>query len=148
MPTQASQIARDPRGGYRGHLALVLALLLGVWLPGCGSSMAHHTSAAANPEDKLSSIPIVHETHADIVAAVAACRAGVDTAHWLSQINKEELYSTCNHGLNRGLTEVKQYGREVCSEVVYTSPSKTASERTRVFDACYAGTKLRTTVAR
>jgi hypothetical protein len=97
---------------------------------------------------KLSPIPIVHETHADIVAAVAACRAGVETAHWLSPANKEELHKTCNHGLNRGLTEVKQYGREVCTEVAYTSPAKTRAERSRVFNTCYAGTKLRTTVAR
>jgi hypothetical protein len=126
----------------------IAALLVAATLAGCGGAGGHGARRTTTSAEKLSPIPIVHETHADIVAAVAACRAGVETAHWLSPANKEELHQTCNHGLSRGLTEVKQYGREVCTEVAYTSPAKTAAQRTHVFDACYAGTKLRTTVAR
>jgi hypothetical protein len=148
MSPQASQIVRSPlEGSYRAPLALLFALLFGVWLPGCGGSGAHHTRAATNPADKLSPIPIVHETRADVVAAVAACRAGVDKAHWLSQGSKEDLHRTCDYGLRRGLTEIKRYGQEACKEVVYTSPAKSAAEKARIFATCYAGTKLRTTVA-
>ncbi len=128
-------------------MALLLALIAGVLLLGCGSSDTDHRGSASSEAGTTTFKPIVQETHADIVAAVTACRQGVNVATWLSQANKQELYNTCNKALVRGLTEVIQYGLEVCTEVTYTSPAKSAQEKAHVFSACYAGTKLRTTVA-
>jgi hypothetical protein len=128
-------------------VALLGPLLVGVLLLGCGGSNEHHAGGTSSWSGTTSFKPIVQETHEDIVAAVAACRHGVDIANWLSQANKEELHETCNKGLRRGITEVKQYGSEVCAEVSYTSPAKSVAEKARVFSECYAGTKLKTTVA-
>lgn len=80
----------------------------------------------------------------DIVAAVAACRHGVDLGTWLPKDSKAQLYAGCDQGLRRGLTEIRAFGLEVCSEVAFTSPAKTDAERSRVFSACYAGTKQKT----
>jgi hypothetical protein len=63
---------------------------------------------------------------------------------WLPNDSKLQLYANCERGLRRGLTEIKQYGLEVCREVAYTSPAKTDAARARVFDGCYAGIKART----
>jgi hypothetical protein len=142
--TQPTSIAST---GWRAHTLLVVFLLVGVGFLGCGESSAHHPEIAASRARATKFKPIVHETHADIVAAVSACRQGVNIAYWLSQANKEDLYATCDKGLRRGLTEVKQWGSEVCSEVSYTSPAKNVAEKARVFSECYAGTKVRTTVA-
>jgi len=150
MPDRETEIARERSAKRRGHLMLIVliagVLLAGVLLIGCSGSSGHRSSAASNGTSASRPKPVVYETYADIVAAVTACRQGVDTATWLSDVNKEQLYELCNKGLRRGLTEVKQYGLEACTEVTYTSPAKTAAEKSRVFAACYAGTKEKTAI--
>jgi predicted RecB family endonuclease len=143
-----SDKAAQPKAsaGCRARTALTTVLLVVLALAGCGGSSAHHSGSAAAGSGTTTSKPIIHETHADIVAAVAACRGGVNIANWLPQASKEDLYVICNKGLRRGLTEVIQYGEEVCAEVAYTSPAKSAAEKAHVYSECYAGTKLKTTV--
>jgi hypothetical protein len=128
------------RESYRGRVALLVVLLVSGVLTGCGNTGSNSASRGSGGAHTIS-FPIVHETHEDIVADVAACREGVDLATWLSRGSKIDLYESCNKGLKRGLTEVRQYGEQVCSEVVFTMPSAKASEKTRVLDACEAKTK-------
>lgn len=129
------------------HAALIVALLVGVLLPGCGSG-AHRssTSSSAAPSSTGANKPArtAGETRRDIIAAVAACKQGADMGTWLPKASKAQLYASCERGLRRGLTELRVYGLEVCSEVAFTSPAKTDAERAQVFTRCYAGTKQKT----
>jgi uncharacterized protein YceK len=138
-PTEISNAERL-LGSFRGHTALVLMLAAGALLSGCGSTSSHHTANGTGPAHTIS-FPIKQETHADIVAAVEACREGVDLGTWLPRGSKLDLYASCDKGLKRGLTEVRQYGEQVCSEVVFTMPSRTEAEKARVLDTCEAKTK-------
>jgi hypothetical protein len=128
---------RPPR---RRRAAVPLALLLAAALAGCGGSSGHRGSAS-DPKHPTITFPIKHETHADIVAAVESCREGVALATWLPAAARAELDESCNKGLTRGLTEVRQYGEQVCSEVVFTMPASRAAEKQRIFDACEAKTE-------
>jgi hypothetical protein len=127
---------------------LVVLLLLSAPAAGCGgaskASSANASSASPSSHTQTTTERTAHETRQDIVAAVAACRQGVDTGSWLPKASKTQLYASCDQGLRRGLTEIRAFGLEVCNEVAFTSPAKTAAERTRVFAACYAGTKQKT----
>ena len=121
-------------------------LIAGAVLPGCAGSGkdaagTHAPSGSAKPSAPART---AHETRVDIVAAVAACRHGVDLGTWLPKDSKAQLYASCNQGLRRGLTEIRAFGLEVCNEVAFTAPAKTDAERSRVFTACYAGTKQKT----
>jgi hypothetical protein len=121
-----------------GLAAIVLCL---VALAGCGSSAEHSTATAAKQTQASSTRG---ETRADIVAAVEACKRGVSMGSWLPPESKRQLYTRCELGLKRGLTEIRAYGLEVCHEVAFTSPAKAEAEHTRVFDSCYAGVKATT----
>jgi hypothetical protein len=142
MPTHEIDITRDPSARRRSRMAFLLPSLLAALLcVGCAGEKHVSTSTQT---DTAKIKPIEKETYPDIVAAVTACRNGVNKASWLSPQNKEVLDETCNRGLRRGLTEVKEYALEACHEVSYTSPAKSATERARVLDECYAETKLKT----
>jgi hypothetical protein len=117
-----------------------LPLLAVVLLTGCGGADPSNGSAS-DAARRTISFPIRRETHEDIVAAVEACREGVDLATWLPKAGKTELHEACDRGLKRGLTEVRQYAEEVCTEVVFTMPSSSQAEKKRVLDACEAKTK-------
>ena len=128
-------------------MALVLLLLAGALLPGCGGT---GSDPAGDGSGRASTTPLkrVVESHQVLATAVAACKQGADMGTWLSQEDKEALYRICNHGFQRGLTEIKLYGLEVCTEVAYTSPAKNAKEKARLFAACYAPTKANTVTMR
>lgn len=148
MQPRERQIAHDAPGERRRPLlAIALALfVLGVALPGCGTSgsTVGSTQSSADARPKTEAGRSRHETRQDIVNAVQACKEGVDTGTWLPDASKRPLYENCELGLHRGLTEIKAYGAEVCGEVVFTSPAKDETERSRIFDACYAGVKRAT----
>jgi hypothetical protein len=129
------------RGQIQG-IAAVLLLGSVLTAAGCGGSGAQPSAGA-----KKSSPPAHHEKHetrAVIVAAVNACKGGVDMATWLSKESKAQMYANCENGLRRGLTEIRWYGLEVCSEVAFTSPAKTDAERKQLAARCYQGTKEKT----
>lgn len=121
--------------------ALPAVLLLGGILAGCaGSGKSEKTYTS--PGHRTVTFPIHYETHNDIAAAVEACREGVALADWLPAASRTELDKSCDQGLKRGLTEVRQYGEQVCSEVVFTIPSSRIAEKNRIFAACEAKTEL------
>jgi hypothetical protein len=136
MPLHDIYTAHKPCTSWRGSVILALALLAGALLPGCGSSNGHRASGSSGPRK-----PIMHETYEEIVAGVEACREGVALATWLTASNRAELDETCDKGLKRGLTEVRQYGEQVCSEVAFTTPSLRTKERPRILAACEAKTE-------
>jgi hypothetical protein len=142
MRRRDSDIAQGANACRRTDAALLVLLVMAVLLSGCagGSDASHGDAASSQPARKTISFPIRHETHADIVASVEACREGVDLGTWLSRQSKADLYDSCNKGLKRGLTEVRQYGEQVCSEVAYTMPSTSQIEKKHVLDACEAKT--------
>jgi hypothetical protein len=143
MPLQDSDITRAAPVGLGVHAALMILLLAGMLLLGCGGTGSHHPGRASTVTATTKSKRGA-ESPKNVAVAVAACRQGVDAASWLPQADKQRLYGVCNYGLRRGLTEIKIYGLQVCTEVTYTSPAKTASEKARVFSACYAPTKEKT----
>lgn len=121
-------------------------------MPGCGSSNGDPSAAAskASSSSSSSTSPATspgrsrHETRGDILAAIASCKQGVDTGSWLPKESRTPLYAICENGLRRGLTEIRAYALETCSEVAYTSPAKTEAEKARVFATCYEPTKQKT----
>jgi hypothetical protein len=143
-----SYIAAQPTPtGGRGHAALAVLLLAGALLPGCGGTGERRTVSHVQRTDVSHEQHLTRtagETRRDIIAAVAACKRGVDLGTWLPKSSKAQLYTSCARGLKRGLTELRVYGLEVCSEVAFTSPAKNSAERARIFASCYAGTKEKT----
>src|ERR1700704_5635643 len=133
MPPRNSDLYRDASASWHGYAALILVLLAGVLLPGCGSSSKDPSTGAPKPSGSKTDATTTgrsrHETRGDIVAAVAACKQGVDTGSWLPTASKTQLYAICENGLRRGLTEIRQFALEACSEVEFTSPAKDAAER-------------------
>lgn len=146
MPPQDNDITRAASAGLGAHAALMILLLAGMLLPGCGGTSSHHAGRASTVTATTTPKRGI-ESPQNIAAAVAACRQGVDTGSWLPQADKQRLYDVCNYGLRRGLTEIKTYGLQVCTEVTYASSAKTPSEKARVFSACYAPTKEKTAAA-
>jgi hypothetical protein len=131
----SSPIRRSKRAPL--SVALAVALSSAAVIAGCGSSSAGHAKTASHPA--------VHkETYAEIVSAVDSCRQGISVGTWLSKADKESLYKVCDNGLKRGLTEIKGYAHEVCNEVAFTSPAKTAAEKARIYAACDAGAEAKT----
>ncbi len=141
MSPRDIETARDQRVAWRGNVILALLLLATMAFPGCGGSNGHDGSARSDPPKRTISFPIKQETHEDIVAAVEACREGVSLGTWLPSTSKSDLDGICNKGLGRGLTEVRQYGEQICGELMFTIPSSRASEKPRIFAACEARTE-------
>jgi hypothetical protein len=134
-------ITRSASAGRRRRIAWLVVPAAGLTLAACGASGDRNSPSGASSR---SSTVEHRERRQVIIAAVAACRHGVDTASWMSPADKQRLYEVCNYGLHRGLTEIKVYGLQVCREVTFASPAKTAAEKARSFSTCYAETKQRT----
>jgi hypothetical protein len=132
--------ARSPSIARRAWRGAAIAMLLTFVVAACGGSSAHHAGTSADPR-KTITFPIKQENHEDIVAAVEACREGVALATWMPAASRAELDESCDKGLNRGLTEVRQYGEQVCGEVIFTLPASRAAEKTKIFAACEAKTE-------
>jgi hypothetical protein len=133
------------RRGYIRGIAAALLLGYALTAAGCGGSGAQPAAGTKTAAKHPS--PAAHEkneSRAVIVAAVNACKGGVDMATWLSKKSKAQMYANCENGLRRGLTEIRWYGLEVCSEVAFTSPAKTDAERQQLAARCYQGTKEKT----
>jgi hypothetical protein len=124
-PTAPSE---RPRRRRVALLALVPALALGA----CGAASSTHRI-------------VVHDTHPYIVAAVAACRRGVDTAYWLSPSNKANLDEICEQGFTGGINVARGYAEQACEEVAFTSPAKSSAQKAAAFHKCFAEADVRTT---
>ena len=120
--------------------ALLLLGLAGALQAGCGGAQERRSTVAENPPvRKVEANGPAHQPA--IVAGVAACRQGVDTGRRLTKARKQRLYGICDLGLRRALPEVRVYGLQVCTEVMYASSAKTRAEKLRVFATCYAALK-------
>jgi hypothetical protein len=62
-------------------------------------------------------------------------------AHWLPQAGREQLDALCERGRKSGISVITESAREVCGEVSFTSPSKSAVEKAHVFAQCQARTR-------
>ncbi len=108
-------------------------------LGGCGgASDARHDGAP--PSTVAERTPSIDEMRATMHTAIVACKRGVDTARWLSESNKEDLYRTCASGVNNYYDE-RQAVKLACKEVAYVSPSPSAAAKARAFNECYAEVK-------
>jgi hypothetical protein len=132
------------------NTAVLTALVIAcVALAGCGGSSEVPSATSARPSTTSFTPKVIpgrsrRETRADIVAAVASCKHGVDMGTWLPGSSKTPLYKTCEQGLKRGLTEIRLYALETCNEVAFTSSAKSDADKARIFEACYQPSKLAT----
>jgi hypothetical protein len=139
-----------PEMSTRLYAAVLTALAVAcIALTGCGDSSKASSAASTRPSTTRSTPSPEpgrsrHETRADIVAAVATCKHGIDTGTWLPGSSKTPLYKTCEQGLKRGLTEIRLYALETCNEVAFTSAAKSEAEKHRVFETCYQPSKVAT----
>ncbi len=142
MPSHDRSTARTERG-LRQLAPLALAAIA---LGACGSAHGVRRSDASSSSTATHRVPVVGDTRASILAAIGACKRGVDTAQWLPRESREDLYRTCAGGLNYSIFAEREVGKLACEEVAYAAPSPSAAAKARAFDACYAEVKPWTTV--
>jgi len=110
-----------------------------ILLSGCGGSDVRGTDSSHTPtRTTTDAAPVIYETPAVIAAAVHACMHGAEMAHWLPTSTREQLDSLCEQGRKSGLSAIAAFAREVCDEVAFTSPLKSASEKEHVLAECQA----------
>lgn len=120
---------------------LLVMLIAAIPLAGCSSSRTHGSQGSNGLKPTTTSTRVVYETHAVIAAAVHDCKQGADMARWLPVSGREQLEGLCDRGRRSGLAVIAESAREVCGEVAFTSPSKSAPARARVLAECQAATK-------
>lgn len=141
--SRADRMPSDKRtsGGTRrlsiSRYALLVTLSSSL-LVGCGGSGAHSAGGSSTQPRTTSTRAVGTETPAVIAVAVDACRRGADTAHWLSRASKQQLYTMCERGRNSGIAVIAESAKEVCGEVAFTSPFRSAAKRARVLGECQA----------
>jgi hypothetical protein len=114
---------------------LLVALIGGALIAGCGSSSS--TSSSSAPAATTSSTPAGGtSTSPGIAAAVAACKSGIQGASSLSATSKSKLEAVCEKAAHGDKEAVSKAAREVCAEVVNSSPIPSGSAKEKALAAC------------
>jgi pectin methylesterase-like acyl-CoA thioesterase len=122
---------------------LVIALIGGALIAGCGSSSSSTTSSAASattsstPAATTSSTPALSGADAaSVQAAVAACKQTIRAQSTLPAGSKSKLEAICEKAAKGDQTAVKKVAQEVCEEVVKNSPVPPGAARETALAAC------------
>jgi hypothetical protein len=132
----------------------VLAIVAGGLLAGCGSSSSTTsssqststpaavsstpapTSPATTPTTSTAPSTAPSVPPADLQAAVAACKQTIQAQKTLSAGAKGKLESVCGKAAKGDTAAVKEAAREVCEEVIKTSPVPPGPARERALASC------------
>jgi hypothetical protein len=96
------------------------------------STAAATTSSAAPPTSVTPNGPI---SPADLAAAVAECRSVIKRAPTLSASLKGKVEAICNKAASGNITAARAAAREVCDEVINSTPIPKA-EKAQALAAC------------
>jgi type IV pilus biogenesis protein CpaD/CtpE len=114
---------------------LLVALVSGALLAGCGSSSSSSSSSA--PAATTSSTPAGGTSSSPAVAAaVAACKSGIQKASSLSASAKSKLEGVCEKAAHGDKQAVRKAAEEVCAEVVNSSPIPSGSAKEQALASC------------
>jgi len=118
--------------GQRFSMFLAMVSCLAV-LAGCGSSSSSSsstpaTTTAAASSTSTPSIPSGTPSSAQIQAAVEQCKTIIAAESKLPQGAKEKLEGACSKAAKGDTAAVKQAAREVCEEVINSSPLPAAAK--------------------
>jgi hypothetical protein len=123
---------------------LAVALLGGVLVAGCGSSSSTSsststsqstTTAAASTTAGGTTVPAVANSPA-VQQAVAACKHGVQSASTLSSSAKAKIEGICDKAGKGDLNAAREAARELCVELVNSSPLPASSAKEQAIAAC------------
>jgi acyl-CoA synthetase (NDP forming) len=131
----------------------VLAIVAGGLLAGCGSSSSTTSSsqststpaaASSTPVSTPATTPTTSTAPstapsvppADLQAAVTACKQTIQAQKTLSAGAKSKLEAVCGKAAKGDTAAVKQAAREVCEEVIKTSPVPPGPARERALASC------------
>jgi hypothetical protein len=117
---------------------LVVVLLCGVLVAGCGSSSSSSSStqAATTSSTPSTTATIPGGSSSQIVqSAVAACRAGVAHAAVSASV-KAKLETICNEAAKGNLNAAREAAKKVCVEIVNSSPIPAGAAKEAALSAC------------
>jgi len=123
---------------------LVVALLGGVLVAGCGSSSSTSsststsqstTTAAATTAGGATTVPAV-ANNPSVQQAVAACKHGVQSASTLSSSAKSKIEGICDKAGSGDVTAAAEAARELCVELINASPLPAGSAKEQAIAAC------------
>jgi hypothetical protein len=139
----------------RPSARLALPLVVSALLAGCGGS-----SSATTSSSQTSSTPAATSTAATSTAttgasttpggsaaalgtprAVAECKRAIKAAPTLPAKAKVKLEAACERAAHGDLAAVKQAAREVCQEVINSSPVPNGPEKAKALSACQGKAK-------
>jgi hypothetical protein len=122
---------------------MAVALAGGVLAAGCGSSTSTSststtqstTTVAASTVAGGSTAPATVDSAA-IQQAVAACKHGVQAATSISASTKAKIENICNKASNGDLSAAREAARELCVEIVNSSPLPSGSIKEDAINRC------------
>jgi hypothetical protein len=122
--------------------SMLVALVSGALLAGCGSSSSSSTTSGST-----SSAPATSSTSTSgpssvpaVASAVAACKQGVQAAPTLSSTTKSKLEGICDKAGSGDEEAARKAAKEVCTEIVNSSPLPAGSAKDQALAACKAQT--------
>lgn len=117
---------------------LLVAILGGVLLAGCGSSSSSSSQSTATPAATTSSTSSSSSTSESsaVAAGVQACKNGVQHAPTLSSSTKSKLEGICDKAANGDEEAARKAAQEVCTEIVNSSPLPAGSAKDSALAAC------------
>jgi hypothetical protein len=126
---------------------LVVALLGGVFVAGCGSSSSSTSTSTSSSQSSQSGAPAAATTSsssstvpavasAAIAQAVAACKHGVQAASTLSASTRTKIEAICNKAASGDLNAAREAARQLCIELVNASPVPAGSAKEQALAAC------------
>lgn len=120
---------------------LLVALLGGALLAGCGSSSSSSstTSGSTSAAPATSSTATTTSTSLPAVAsAVAACKHTVQITPTLPSATKSKLEGVCDKAASGDVVAARKAAQEVCTEIINTSPLPEGPAKEHALAACKA----------
>ncbi len=114
----------------------IVALACAALLAGCGSSGTTTTTSSVPTQSTPASSSGTGASSAQIQAAVSECKRIIHSQAKLSETEKTKLEGACAKAANGDTAAVKQVAREVCEEVVNTSPVPGGTAKEAALAAC------------
>jgi hypothetical protein len=111
---------------------LVVVLVGGVFVAGCGSSSSSSSSTTSGSTGTSS---ITVPTGAGVAQAIASCKSVVQKAPTLSSTTKAKIEGICEKA-GTDPAAARTAAKEVCVEVVNASPIPSGSIKEKALAAC------------